>query len=146
VLEHHEQHHEIEGGELVTRIAVDEHSDKRREVCARLGRVLTVPGQARSLLEGPPNRVGEVVYVCALPSDTIGWVAAQLDPRGEAVRVAVAIADLFVFTVPIMSGAATQVAGESIGERGYTLETTLGELVRDTPILQPLIAHHPVAS
>ena len=147
VLEHHERHYEIEGGELVTRIAVDEHRDERQEVYARLGRVLTVPGQARSLLEGPANRVGEVVYVCAVPSDTIGWVAAQLDPRGEAVTVAVAIADPFVFTVPIVSGDdATQVAGVSIGERGYTLETTLGELVRDTPIVQPVTAHHNVAS
>jgi len=63
------------------------------------------------------------------------------------VTVAVAIADPFVFTVPIVSGDdATQVAGVSIGERGYTLETTLGELVRDTPIVQPVTAHHNVAS
>ncbi len=97
VLEHHERQYQFDDGELVTRIAVDEHRNERQEVYARLGRALTVPDQLRSLLEGPVNRVGEVVYVCAVPTDTVGWLVAQLDPRGDAVTVAVAIADPFVF-------------------------------------------------
>jgi predicted RNase H-like HicB family nuclease len=147
VLEHRERQQGLDGGELVARIADDEHRDQRQEVDARLGRALAVSGQARSLLDGPTNRAGEVVYVCAVPSDTIGWLAAQLDPRGDAVIVAVAIADPFVFTVPVVSGeASARVAGVAIGAHGYPPETTLGELVRDTPIVQPLTAPHPVAS
>jgi predicted RNase H-like HicB family nuclease len=147
VLEHLERQHVIEGGELVTRIADDEYRDQRQEVDGRLGRALVIPGQARPLLEGPVNRVGEVVYVCAVPSDTIGWLAAQLDPRGDAAIVAVAIADVLVFTVPIVSGDdTTQVAGVAIAARGYSSETTIGDLVRDTPIVQPVTVPHPVAS
>jgi predicted RNase H-like HicB family nuclease len=147
VLEHLERQYAVEGREMVTRIADDQRLDQRQEVAARLGRALTVPGQARSLLEGPTNRVGEVVYLCAVPSDRIGWLAGQLDPRGDAAVVALAIAEPFVFTVPIVSGDDTaQLAGVSIAERGYTPETTLGELVRDTPIVQPVTAPHPVAS
>lgn len=147
VAEHLERHTAVEGGELVTRIATDQHRDQRQEVATRLGRALAVPGQARSLLEGPANRVGEVVYVCAVPSDTIGWLAAQLDQHGDAVVVAVAIAEPFVFTVPITSGDdLAQLAGVAIHERGYSPQTTVGELVRDSPILQPVAAPHPVAS
>ena len=147
VLEHHERQYQFDDGELVTRIAVDEHRNERQEVYARLGRALTVPDQLRSLLEGPVNRVGEVVYVCAVPTDTVGWLVAQLDPRGDAVTVAVAIADPFVFTVPIVSGdGAVDLAGVSVHARGYSLETTLGELVQDTPIVQPVVARHTIAS
>jgi hypothetical protein len=116
----------------------------RRIESIELGRALTVPAQALSLLEGPANRVGEVVYLCAVPSDTIGWLVGQLDPRGDAAVVAVAIAEPFVFTVPVTSGDGTaQVAGVSIAERGYATGTTLGELVRDTPIVQPVTAPDP---
>jgi predicted RNase H-like HicB family nuclease len=147
VLEHLERQDTVEGRELVTRVANDQYRDQRQEVAARLARALTVPAQARSLLEGPANRVGEVVYLCAVPSDTIGWLAGQLDPRGDAAVVAVAIAEPFVFAVPVASGDGTaQVAGVSIAARGYAPGTTLGELVRDTPIVQPVTAPHPVAS
>jgi hypothetical protein len=147
VIEHHERQYEFDGRELVTRIALDEHRDDRQEVYSRLGRALAVPDQLRSLLEGPVNGLGEIIYVCALTTDTIGWLAAQLDPRGDAVTVALAIADPFVFTVPIASGdGAVAMAGVSIRDRGYTLETTLGELLRDTPIVQPVAARHTIAS
>src|SRR5919108_4508950 len=45
VLEHHERQYQFDDGELVTRIAVDEHRNERQEVYARLGRALTVPDQ-----------------------------------------------------------------------------------------------------
>jgi hypothetical protein len=41
------------------------------------------------------NKVGETVYVCAVPSDTLGWLAAQLDRPGDALVAALTIADYF---------------------------------------------------
>jgi predicted RNase H-like HicB family nuclease len=147
VVEHHERQYEFDGRELVMRIALDEHRTERQEVYARLGRALAIPDQLRSLLEGPVNGVGEIVYVCALSTDTVEWLIAQLDPHGDAVTIALAIADPFVFTVPIASGdGAVELAGVSISNRGYTLETTLGELARDTPIVQPVATRHTIAS
>jgi predicted RNase H-like HicB family nuclease len=145
--EHLELHKEVSGGELVTRVADDEYRKQRQQVAARLGRALTVPGQARSLLEGPANRVGEIVYVCAVPSDTVGWLAGQLEPDGDAAVVAVATAEPFVFTVPVVSSdGLASVAGVPVAPGGYARGTTLGELLRDTPIVQPVTAPHPVAS
>jgi len=55
---------------------MDEHRDQRQAVYERLGQVLSVPRQAESLVSAVTNKVGETVYVCAVPSDTLGWLAA----------------------------------------------------------------------
>lgn len=68
VIEHHERHYEVEGRELVTRLAMDEHRDQRQAVYERIGQVLRVPGQAESLVSAVTNTVGETVYVCAVSS------------------------------------------------------------------------------
>jgi hypothetical protein len=68
---------------------MDENHPARLEALDRLGRAMQVPEQAESLLSAAANAVGEVVYVCALPSDTLGWVAAQLGPNGDALNAAV---------------------------------------------------------
>jgi hypothetical protein len=141
VIEHHERHYDFDGRELITRLAYDEHRDERQEVYARLGAALTLPEQARSLTTGPTNRAGEAVYVCAVSSDTIGWLADQLDPRGEAVTVAVA--EPFIFTVPFAYGEDHPlIDGITVAENGHTLETTIGEIARRTPIVKPVTAHH----
>ena len=143
VLEHHERHYEIPDGELVIRIALDEHRDERQEVHTRIGRVLAIPEQAQYLLAGPPNAVGEVVYTCALPTDTISWLVDQLDPRGDALVAAVAIADQFVLTLPLSHGNHhPEMAGVSIGEHGHIPGTTVGQVVRATPVVAPLAAHN----
>jgi hypothetical protein len=147
VVEHHERHYDVGHGELVTRIANDEHRDERQEVYTRIGRALTVPAQAESLIAGPSNRVGEVVYVCAVPTDTIGWLVDQLDPRGDAAVAALAIAETFVFTIALAYGdGALQVSGDTLGELGYTTDTQLAELMRDVPIVTPVTARPAVAS
>ena len=61
--------------------------------------------------------------------------------------VAVATAEPFVFTVPVVSDdGIASVAGVPVAPGGYAPETTIGELLRDTPIVQPVTAPHPVAS
>jgi hypothetical protein len=113
--------------ELVIRIALDEHRDERQEVDTRIGRVLAIREQAQYLLAGPPNAVGEVVYTCAVPADTISWLVDQLDPRGDALVAAVAIADQFVLTLPLSYGGHhPEMAGVSIGEHGQMPDMTVG--------------------
>lgn len=142
VVEHHERHYVVAGRELVTRLAVDEHREARQEVYSRLGRALAVPEQARSLVDGTTNMVGETVYVCAVPSDTMEWLAAQLDPRGDALTVAVAIADPFVFTVPFASGdGIARIGSVGLDSEELTPDSTVGDIVRQTPIVQPRRVH-----
>src|SRR5580693_3977362 len=74
VVEHIERHYDIAGGELVIRIAQDEHLVTREAAAERIGQVVTIPEQATALVSAT-NALGEAVYVCAVPSDTLGWLA-----------------------------------------------------------------------
>lgn len=142
VQEHHERHYDVVGGgEIVTRIAVDDHRWSRNDVYQRIGAALTVPEQVPGLLSIPTNKVGECVYVCAVATDTLGWLFEQLDERGDAFAAAVAVADPFLFTVPLLYGDQARPTARStyrIGARDYTWSTTLGEVMKDTPVVSPL--------
>jgi hypothetical protein len=134
VIEHHERYYEVEGRELVTRLAMDGHRDQRQAVYERIGQVLRLPGQAESLVSAVTNTVGETVYVCAVPSDTLGWLAAQLDAPGDAVIVALTIADQFLLTLPIAKEEGTHpawsVASSAPGTR-------LSDIIRKIPVVTP---------
>jgi hypothetical protein len=134
VIEHHERHYDIAGHELVTRLAMDEHRGERQAVYERIGQVLRVPGQAESLVSAMTNKVGETVYVCAVPSDTLGWLAAQLDRPGDAVVVALTIADHFLLTLPI---AADDGMHPAWSQGSSSPETRLSEIVQRIPVVTP---------
>ena len=134
VIEHHERHYEIAGRELVTRLAMDEHRDQRQAVYERIGQVLSVPEQAESLVSAVTNKAGETVYVCAVPSDTLGWLAAQLDGPGDALVAALTIADHFLLTLPIAADDGTHPAWS---QRSSSPETRLSEIVQKIPVVTP---------
>jgi hypothetical protein len=134
VVEHHERHYEVEGRELVTRLAMDEHRDQRQAVYERIGQVLRVPSQADSLVSAVTNTVGETVYVCAVPSDTLGWLAAQLDAPGDAVIVALTIADQFLLTLPVAKEEGRRPAWSVASSAP---ETRLSEIIRKIPVVTP---------
>ena len=134
VIEHHERHYDIAGRELVTRLAMDEHRGERQAVYERIGQVLRVPGQAESLVSAMTNKVGETVYVCAVPSDTLGWLAAQLDRPGDALVVALTIADHFLLTLPI---AADDGMHPAWSQGSSSPETRLSEIVQRIPVVTP---------
>ncbi|MFJ8745225.1 hypothetical protein ACIRL2_38360 [Embleya sp. NPDC127516] len=142
IVEHHERLHDLEAGELVTRLAADMHHDERLEVYTRIATALDVPEQVPELLGGIRNGVGEVVYVCAVPSDTLGWLFTQLDEQGDAFSVALAISELFLMTFPLTVGPedGPDSSGEcvTIGSRGYTKDTTLAEVMKCTAIVSPV--------
>jgi hypothetical protein len=135
VIEHHERHYEIAGRrELVIRLAVDEHRDQRVAVNERIRRVIAVPEQAESLVSAVTNSVGEAVYVCAVPSDTFGWLVAQLDPRGDALVAALTIADDFLFTLPLAVDDGTRPAWHPSSSAP---ENRLSEIMQRSPIVTP---------
>jgi hypothetical protein len=134
VIEHHERHYDVEGRELVTRVAMDERHDQRQAVYERIGRVLRVPGQAESLVSAMTNPVGETVYVCAVPSDTLAWLAAQLDGPGDAVIVALTIADQFLLTLPIAKEEGTHPAWAVASSAP---DTPLSDIMQKIPVVTP---------
>jgi hypothetical protein len=134
VIEHHERHYDVESGELVTRLAIDEHRDQRQTVYERVRQVLQVPGQAESLVSAVTNAVGETVYVCAVPSDTLAWLAAQLDGPGDAIIAALTIADQFLLTLPFAKEEGTHPAWSIASS---VPDTQLSEIMQKIPVVTP---------
>ena len=135
VIEHQEVHQDIGGREIVTRLAVDEHGPARAEVHNRIGRAIQVPDQADALLSAVTNPAGEAVYVCAVSSDTIGWIVAQLDPRGDALTAAVTIADEMLFALPFaVDDGMRPAAWQRLTD---TPDTTLSEVIQRSPVVSP---------
>lgn len=134
LIEHRERHFDIADRELVIRLALDEHQAERRTARERLGQALSLPEQARTLLTGVPNAVGEAVYVCAVPTDTIGWLEAQLDPHGDAFTAALAIADGLVLTLPFAINDGMRSAWHPISDGP---DTKLSEVMQRSMIVTP---------
>jgi hypothetical protein len=135
VVEHQEEHYELADGELVVRVAVDEYQAERAAVARRVATVARMPVQAKTLVTAVTNRAGEAVYVCAVPSDTMGWLAAQLDPRGDALVAALTIADDFLFTIPLAVDDGTRPAWRP---SEASADTRLVEIMQQAPVVTPL--------
>lgn len=140
VLEHYEQHYQIADGELVTRIANDKFLSERKVVYERLSDVLRDESQAISLAHGITNLVGECVYVCTLPQDTIGWLADQLDERGDAFSVAILVADHMLLTLPFAYGEKHRGIPETftLASSQYDRNTLLSEVIQATNVVTPI--------
>jgi hypothetical protein len=131
VEEHGEAHYDVGGRELVIRLAIDDHIDERQEALNRIVRALSVPEQADALVAGPTNLVGEKLYICVVPSDTLGWVGQQLDPRGEAATVAIAIAEELLLTFLVSTD-------RDHGSVHLDPSRTVADMMKSQPILQPV--------
>lgn len=129
--EHWETHYDIGGRELVIRLASDEHAGARREALDRIVRAMSLPEQADALVAGPTNLVGEKLYICVVPTDVLGWIGQQLDPRGEAATVAVAIADELLLTFLVSTD-------HEHGSINLHPSQSIADLMRTQPILQPV--------
>lgn len=117
------------GREAVLRWSSDHTLDveARLEVANRLQRLLVVDDEI--LLGQTPNDLGEYVFVCCIPSDTVDWVVRQLDPRGDVVSVAVAVADQMVgFVLELATSGTTD--WPSVESQGITADTTMSEVLR----------------
>jgi hypothetical protein len=97
-----------------------------------------VPGQAESLTSAVTNKVGEAVYVCAVRSDTFGWLSAQFDGQGDAIVAALTTADEYLLTLPITASAATRPAwlAEPVTPR-TRLSEVIGKLLAVAPPAAP---------
>jgi hypothetical protein len=132
ILEHHEHQYDVAGHELVIRIAIDDSYNERAAVRDRIGEVITVAEQAKSVVSAVTNSAGEAVYVCSVPADTFGWLVAQLYPQGDALIAALTIADNFLFTLPIAIDDASRPA---LHPTSFEPSERLSEIMQRTPIV-----------
>ncbi|MCK9896884.1 hypothetical protein [Frankia sp. AgB32] len=122
ILVHLEQ--ELRG--VVVRIAQDAFGWERQLVAERLGAALGVEDQAERLRAAPPNSAGEIVYVCALPTDPISWLTTQVGDVADPVVVALPAAEAMLWTLQFGTGSR---AGAGSVDVGYLPDTTFGEIM-----------------
>lgn len=132
-------HHERIVDGLVIRVAGQRHGFETRVAVAQRLEDLIHYNRAEIDDDGLiRNSAGEVVFVCALPDDTVGWLAAQLDRRGDGVQVAVVLdhagrptasdGAAFIWSAGIVVG--QDIVGPTLQESGMSLDSTIGEYLR----------------
>jgi hypothetical protein len=67
----------------------DEQQAAREQVAERIVAALDDPDLGARLRAAPSNMFGEVIYICALPTDTRAWLDNQVEEVRGAVNVAV---------------------------------------------------------
>ncbi|EIV94043.1 hypothetical protein [Frankia sp. QA3] len=111
---------------VVIRIAQDTQVWERQLVAGRLGAALGVDSQAAELRSAALNAAGEIVYVCALPSDPVSWLTAQMDDETDAVVVTLPSAESMLWTLQFGTVGSR---GEKPSSLRYRPETTFGEIM-----------------
>jgi hypothetical protein len=127
---HLEQTYDAEGLPYIIRSAQDEHGKERLAAAQRLRAALTVADQREDLLSSPRTRTGEVLFIAGVASDTLEDMARQLHPSGDAAVVVCKVAEEFVWSFHFTNAEDLDEAARPLGELGLSMETTIGEVMR----------------
>jgi hypothetical protein len=128
---HQEEVFSVPEGDFVVRVARDDHASQRDRVHRRIVAALQVPTQVEEMLDAPPTRSGLLLFVCAVPSDTVRTIMEELDPRGDAAVVAVSVADEWLWTTHFAYGDEKRPNWYSLDHWGWTLDTSVADMLRD---------------
>jgi hypothetical protein len=130
---HIQKHHVLASGdEILIRVAVDTKADARWFAAKQLIAALNRPAQTQHMLAIPRRPTGEALFICAEPSDTIGWISEQFD-EGDAASVVVSASTEMIRAQPFAhrpSAGAENPPQTSLAEFGWTAQTTLSEIIR----------------
>lgn len=133
---HLQRHIMLENGdELVIRVAQDDSAVERARVALGLTSALSLTGQVTAMLNVPRRPTGEALFVCALPSDTLGWFGDQMEDQDSmCVVTTVENGGEGVIRVQFL-GHGEPLAGTdthlltSAGTMGWTPDTKLHEVI-----------------
>jgi hypothetical protein len=120
-----------DGREFVLRFADGAGKAERIEVTERVERCLR-SDQAADMLSTTTTPMGEVVFVAALPADTLGMFMDQLYDKDDALVISAAVADDGLFTMTLASGVRTEDGWESVSDYGWTRETRVSQLLMES--------------
>ncbi len=132
VVSHHQQRFvSPEGAEYLIRVADGIDNAERLPIMHQLVAVMGTDQRFSSLAEDRARlRTGEVLFVCVLASDTIGWLMEQMDPRGDVLNAALGVAEVMVLTTQFARGE-TRPDWGSLDEMGWSLDTTMATVAAD---------------
>jgi hypothetical protein len=121
-------------GDVLIRVAKDAHRGDRAQVAERLTAALAGETQYEDIMDAPRARTGAALFICAVPSDTIGWITDQLDPRGETAAAVVGVGDEAIYVAYFARGLEEVTGWHDLSHWGWTRDTTLSEAMRAQPI------------
>lgn len=119
-----------EGREYLIRWAEGPDLAERLELGRRLEAVLDTD-QRVDVLNVEPTATGEVVFVMALASDTLGFFMDQLFDERDALVLCASVAEQGLFTLTLASGKARTEGWATPAECGWDRETTVTQLLVD---------------
>lgn len=119
---------EING--VVVRVRQDEHAYERQLLAQRVAAQLGGTETAEDMRSSPANPLGDVVFVCALPSDTFGWIGRQMEDE-DTINVVLPASELFVWSMSFSNSTRPRslAAGRRGSDLGYQESTTLGQMM-----------------
>lgn len=140
---HEENARDIGPDEVVVRCAADEQYRQRTSVADRVIAALRDERQRADLLSYPADRVGEHLFIAVVATDTIGWIADQLDPTGEPAVIAAAVGEELIWTTVVSYGDVTgeETEPSATADRPVGADTTVADMVRAAPLLSPVGRH-----
>jgi hypothetical protein len=118
-----------EGDEFTVRRAEDAHRIERQEVFGRLLLVMETD-QRIELMRAARTPTSEVSFVCAVATDTLGWLRGQLYDGDDVVTIALAVAENGIFSTQMSSDPHRVDQGWTwVDAFGWNEGTTLGEVM-----------------
>ncbi|WP_163549454.1 hypothetical protein [Candidatus Frankia nodulisporulans] len=120
-------HHERELHGVVLRVAQDGQLYDRERLAVQFTDALEESGQLARVRSEPVSGGGEVTLVCALQSDRVSWLAAQMDDDDVLVAL-LPVAESILWAVPVGTGTGADRDDAIVALGAYPGETTLGEV------------------
>ncbi|MET8039728.1 hypothetical protein ABZU25_02555 [Micromonospora sp. NPDC005215] len=134
---HVEDVYDSAGTSYLIRQSQDGHRTERSATAQRLRAALTVAEQREQLLSSPRTRTGEVLFITAVPSDTLHDLSTQLHPSGDAAVVVCNVADELLWSFHLTNAEDLDAAARPLGDLGLSGETTIAEVMRQRPVGSP---------
>ncbi len=119
------------GQEFLLRWAEGPELPDRLEVSRRVERLLNTSDLALDLVSTERTPMGEIVFVMAVPADTLGTFMDQLYEGGDAMVICAALADSGVFMMTLASGKQDAPGWDRLERFGWSRATAISELLVD---------------
>ena len=110
----------------------ESHKEARVRVSHQLLTLLSTDARFELLNLAPPTVTGEVLFLCALPSDVLSSISAELSANLDDTAVLVVpVGDAFLWTAPMgVSTSGGRKGWSSLAKYGLDLSSTVGDVMR----------------
>jgi hypothetical protein len=127
----HTQSHLVlpDGDEVLIRIG-DTQRARRMQAASQLDAAMRDPVQLKRMLAGARRPTGELLFICAVPEDELGWVSAQLTAEDVAC-VVISVDHMSIRTQYVGSTRKThERPWRRFSDMGFDASTTLIEAIK----------------